>query len=65
MCLVLVVCEAYVGTALQDLFVVVCMSFFELGNWLSWDGFRLFWVQENGGFGKLQDEYKNDYLMRS
>ena len=34
MCLVLVVCEAYVGTALQDLFVVVCMSFFELGNWL-------------------------------
>ena len=33
--------------------------------WLSWDGFRMFWVQENGGFGKLQDEYKNDCLMRS
>ena len=65
MCLVLVVCKAYVGTALVDLFVVVCMSFFELGNWLTWDGFREFRVQENGGFGKLQDELKNDCLMRS
>ncbi|RVW48758.1 Transposon Tf2-8 polyprotein [Vitis vinifera] len=51
-CLVLVVCKAYVGTALLDLFVVVCMSFFELGNWLlmGWIqavlGARKWWIWE-------------------
>ena len=35
MCLVLVVCKAYVGTTLLDMFVIVYMSFFELGNWPS------------------------------
>ena len=37
----------HVGTVLLDLFVIVCMRFFELQNWFSLNGFRLFGVKEN------------------